>query len=47
MLTNVIYFPLKEEKDLIKRFGDDYREYRRHVPAWIPRLMPWKGENES
>jgi protein-S-isoprenylcysteine O-methyltransferase Ste14 len=47
MLTNVIYFPLKEEKELIKRFGDDYREYRRNVPAWIPRLTPWKGENES
>jgi protein-S-isoprenylcysteine O-methyltransferase Ste14 len=47
MLANVIYYPLKEEKDLIKRFGDDYWEYRRNVPAWIPRLTPWKGENES
>jgi protein-S-isoprenylcysteine O-methyltransferase Ste14 len=46
ILVNMIYFPLKEEKDLIKRFGDDYREYRQNVPAWIPRLTPWGGENE-
>ena len=46
ILANMIYFPLKEEKDLIKRFGDDYREYCQNVPAWIPRLKPWEGENE-
>jgi len=47
LLVNMIYFPLKEEKDLIKRFGGDYKEYRQNVPAWIPRLTPWKGENEN
>lgn len=46
ILANMIYIPLKEEKDLIKRFGDDYREYRQNVPAWIPRLTPWGGKNE-
>jgi protein-S-isoprenylcysteine O-methyltransferase Ste14 len=29
-----------EEKDLVKRFGEEYEEYRRTTPALIPR---WKG----
>jgi len=40
-LGNMIYFPLFEEKDLEKRFGEDYLEYKRNVPRWIPRLTPW------
>jgi protein-S-isoprenylcysteine O-methyltransferase Ste14 len=40
-LVNIIYFPLFEEKDLIKRFGDDYILYKNNVPRWIPRLTPW------
>ena len=40
-LGNMIYFPLFEEKDLEKRFGASYLEYKHHVPRWIPRLMPW------
>ncbi|TFG16363.1 MAG: isoprenylcysteine carboxylmethyltransferase family protein [Promethearchaeota archaeon] len=27
----------KEEKELIKEFGDDYREYKKKVPMFIPR----------
>ena len=42
---NAIYFPLIEEKGLEKRFGDDYRAYKAHVPRWIPRLRPWKETN--
>ena len=38
---NMIYFPLVEEPGLVKRFGDDYTVYRRHVPRWIPRPNPW------
>jgi protein-S-isoprenylcysteine O-methyltransferase Ste14 len=40
-LTNLIYFPLFEERSLEKRFGTDYLEYKKHVPRWIPRLTPW------
>jgi len=40
-LANVIYIPLAEEPGLERRFGADYREYKRHVPRWIPRLRPW------
>jgi len=38
---NTVYFPLVEEPGLVQRFGDDYIEYRRHVPRWLPRLNPW------
>lgn len=38
---NAIYIPMAEEPGLLKRFGDDYEEYRRNVPRWIPRLRPW------
>lgn len=30
-----------EEPALARRFGADYEEYRRAVPAWRPRLHPW------
>lgn len=39
--VNVALIPLFEEPDLVKRFGRNYEEYRRHVPRWIPRLTPW------
>ncbi|MDR1375468.1 MAG: isoprenylcysteine carboxylmethyltransferase family protein [Holosporaceae bacterium] len=42
LIGNVIYFPLFEEKDLRKRFGEDYEVYRRNVPRWIPRLTKWE-----
>jgi protein-S-isoprenylcysteine O-methyltransferase Ste14 len=41
LTINMIFIPLFEEPDLLKRFGPDYDEYRRHVPRWIPRLSPW------
>lgn len=44
-IVNTIYLPLIEEKTLEKRFGDDYREYKAHVPRWIPRLCAWKQSN--
>jgi protein-S-isoprenylcysteine O-methyltransferase Ste14 len=40
-LINTAYFLLKEEPDLYKRFGEDYLEYKRNVPRWIPRLTPF------
>jgi len=43
LLVNTIYFILKEEPDLYKRFGNEYLEYKKHVPRWIPRLNPYKS----
>ncbi len=39
---NMIYMPLVEEPGLVKRFGNDYEEYRRNVPRWIPRVRAWE-----
>lgn len=41
VLVNHTYFLLSEEPGLERRFGDSYREYRAHVPRWIPRIRPW------
>jgi protein-S-isoprenylcysteine O-methyltransferase Ste14 len=43
LLGNMLYFPFFEEKDLEKRFGNNYRIYKRNVPRWIPRPTPWKS----
>ena len=40
-VINAVYIPLLEEPDLEQRFGESYREYRRHVPRLLPRLRPW------
>jgi protein-S-isoprenylcysteine O-methyltransferase Ste14 len=32
-----------EEPALTERFGDDYAAYREAVPAWHPRLQPWRA----
>ena len=40
---NAAYIPLSEEPGLVRRFGEDYVSYKRHVPRWIPRLTPWEA----
>jgi protein-S-isoprenylcysteine O-methyltransferase Ste14 len=42
VILNLIYIPLIEEPRLEGRFGDSYREYRRHVRRFIPRFRPWR-----
>jgi protein-S-isoprenylcysteine O-methyltransferase Ste14 len=32
-----------EEPTLSARYGDEYAAYQRAVPAWLPRLRPWRG----
>ena len=44
---NTVYFQFSEEKGLEKRFGDDYRVYKAHVPRWIPRLRAWIQEDDD
>ncbi len=41
LAINFAYFVLAEEPGLERRFGDDYRAYRRNVPRWLPRRTPW------
>lgn len=37
-LINCIYFKLFEEKQLEKKFGEEYLVYKKNVPMWLPRL---------
>jgi len=36
---NAVYMPLVEEPGLEERFGEQYREYKRQVPRWFPKLF--------
>jgi protein-S-isoprenylcysteine O-methyltransferase Ste14 len=40
-LINTTYFVLYEEPDLERKFGDQYREYKRNVRRWVPRWKPF------
>lgn len=42
LAVNATYIPLVEERGLERRFGDEYREYKRHVPRWVPRATAWE-----
>jgi protein-S-isoprenylcysteine O-methyltransferase Ste14 len=44
LAINAIYIPLFEEPQLAGRFGEEYDEYRRHVPRFFPRLRAWDPE---
>lgn len=33
----------KEEREMAARFGDEYREYRRRVPMFLPARWHWRG----
>ena len=43
-LVNFAYFLAVEEPGLERRFGEEYRAYRRAVPRWIPRPAPAPGD---
>ena len=43
---NTVYFMRSEEPQLEKRFGQAYRNYKREVPRWVPRLTPYSGSDE-
>jgi protein-S-isoprenylcysteine O-methyltransferase Ste14 len=38
---NWVGFLVYEEPGLVRRFGGEYREFRRNVPRWLPRRTPW------
>lgn len=40
-VANHFYLVLSEESGLERRFGQEYLEYKKHVPRWIPRLRPY------
>jgi len=46
-VVNTLYFVWSEEPGLERRFGDEYRRYRSHVPRWVPRLRPWSPPDDG
>jgi protein-S-isoprenylcysteine O-methyltransferase Ste14 len=40
---NTTYFILAEEPSLERRFGDEYRQYKKYVGRWVPRLRPYSA----
>jgi protein-S-isoprenylcysteine O-methyltransferase Ste14 len=43
VLLLVVSFVLAYEQPTLElEYGDEYREYRRNVRGWIPRVRPWK-----
>ena len=47
LVSNAVYIPLLEEPMLEGRFGDEYRDYRAHVPRFVPRLTPWAPDESD
>ena len=40
-IGNIIYFKIFEERELIKRFGTDYENYKNEVPMLFPKFTPY------
>jgi protein-S-isoprenylcysteine O-methyltransferase Ste14 len=48
VLLAVVLFVLGyEQPTLGAEYGEEYREYRRNVRGWIPRVRPWKPDLRS
>lgn len=41
----VTFVKTYEEPTLTRTYGEQYLEYRRHVPGWWPRFTPWRGSD--
>lgn len=39
----IIFVLAYEQPTLRERYGQQYDDYRRAVPAWWPRVKPWRG----
>lgn len=37
-LINCLYFHFVEEKELERRFGEDYIQYKKSTPMWLPKI---------
>jgi protein-S-isoprenylcysteine O-methyltransferase Ste14 len=46
-LAFVLFVLGYEQPSLQRQFGSQYEAYRRAVPAWWPRLRPWRPEGEQ
>jgi protein-S-isoprenylcysteine O-methyltransferase Ste14 len=42
LLAVVLFVKGYEEPTLEEAYGEEYREFRRNVRGWVPRLRPWE-----
>jgi protein-S-isoprenylcysteine O-methyltransferase Ste14 len=42
ILLNVVYLKTIEEKEMEKKFGEEYLKYKQSVPMFLPRLRRQK-----
>ena len=48
VLLAVVLFVLGYEQPTLEdEYGDEYRDYRRHVRGWVPRVRPWNELRSS
>jgi protein-S-isoprenylcysteine O-methyltransferase Ste14 len=40
---NTIYFVMVEEPALLRKFGEEYQQYKKQVPRWIPSIKMRRG----
>jgi protein-S-isoprenylcysteine O-methyltransferase Ste14 len=40
----VLFVRIYEEPKLAASFGEEYEQYRRNVPRWLPRMRPWQPD---
>jgi protein-S-isoprenylcysteine O-methyltransferase Ste14 len=38
-----LFITLYEEPTLRRRYGEEYADFCKHVPRWLPRWKPWNG----
>jgi protein-S-isoprenylcysteine O-methyltransferase Ste14 len=46
-IINNIWFAVYKEPDLQKKFGEEYKEYKKQVHRWIPRLHTYNSGRNS
>jgi protein-S-isoprenylcysteine O-methyltransferase Ste14 len=44
LVAVVLFVLLYEQPTLELEYGDEYRQYRRNVRGWVPRVRPWNGD---
>jgi len=45
-VTVALFARWYEEPTLARQFGEQYEAYRRAVPAWRPRIRPWRPQRD-